>query len=238
MHNIFFFGLRAAPLAAMCALASCTALEKASRHGFDSGYYQVKEGKGEVRRMYVEVTQEGATAYPLKDGRPDADGVRTIMPASSDTALEVFPVLRKNSLDVDITAIPMKFRPAVSGMPAQMITDFNFALYAGWRRDHFRVTASRDPLGRVRHALVSRGYDVGLFAGPGATEIGPFTTRQRQTNEYSGMILQAGIAGFVETDWMSFGIAAGADHLLSEDRVHWIYHHKPWVGFIVGVAIN
>jgi hypothetical protein len=36
----------------------------------------------------------------------------------------------------------------------------------------------------------------------------------------------------------SFGFAAGYDYLLSQDRKIWIYNNKPWVGFVVGIALN
>jgi hypothetical protein len=219
-------------------LTSCGALEKTSRHGFHSGYYRVKTGHGEVRREYVDVTDNAISSYPLKDGQPDVLEVKTISLESSDSLLTNPPTFVKTSLDVDITAIPLKFRPSTSGLPAQMVTDFNFALYAGWRRDNFLLSSTQDPLGRSHHAILKRGYDVGLFAGPGATQIGPYTTRQKRMEEYNGMIVQTGIAGFVETDWMSFGLAVGTDHLMNGDRKYWIYTRKPWVGFIVGVALN
>jgi hypothetical protein len=52
------------------------------------------------------------------------------------------------------------------------------------------------------------------------------------------MIIQAGFAGFLETNMASFGLAVGLDHLLSPDRNVWIYNRKPWLGFVVGVALN
>jgi hypothetical protein len=52
------------------------------------------------------------------------------------------------------------------------------------------------------------------------------------------MIVQMGIAGFFESSMASFGVAAGFDHLLNRDREIWIYNKKPWVGFVVGVALN
>ncbi len=77
-----------------------------------------------------------------------------------------------------------------------------------------------------------------FFAGPGTTNINPFTTNNRTTNEYSGMIIQTGIAGFLESNMASFGVAVGLDYLLNSDREIWIYNNKLWVGFILGVALN
>ena len=68
--------------------------------------------------------------------------------------------------------------------------------------------------------------------------ISPFTTRNAFSDEYNGFILQAGLAGFLESNVASFGIAAGFDYLLSQDRKIWIYNNKPWVGFIIGIDLN
>jgi hypothetical protein len=77
-----------------------------------------------------------------------------------------------------------------------------------------------------------------LFAGPGTTLISPFTTQNKRPDEYSAMIIQTGIAGFIELNMASFGFAVGYDYLLNPDRKIWIYNNKLWVGFIVGIALN
>jgi hypothetical protein len=50
--------------------------------------------------------------------------------------------------------------------------------------------------------------------------------------------MQAGLAGFVELNLASFGIALGFDYLMNPDRKVWIYQNKPWLGFMVGIALN
>jgi hypothetical protein len=52
------------------------------------------------------------------------------------------------------------------------------------------------------------------------------------------MIIQTGIAGFIESNMASFGLGIGFDHLLNRDRDIWIYNKKPWIGFIVGIALK
>jgi hypothetical protein len=36
----------------------------------------------------------------------------------------------------------------------------------------------------------------------------------------------------------SFGLATGFDYLLGSERNIWLYRNKPWVGFVVGLALN
>jgi hypothetical protein len=147
-------------------------------------------------------------------------------------------VFKKQSLDIDITSILLKFRPSVYGLPAQLTSDLNMALYVGWRYDYYHVMSKKDPLGRTYPKMNSRGFDFGFFAGPGATIVSPFTTQNNRIDEYSGMIIQTGIAGFVESNVASFGMAIGLDNLLNSDRKVWIYNNKPWIGFVVGIALN
>jgi hypothetical protein len=119
-----------------------------------------------------------------------------------------------------------------------LTTDLNLALYAGWRYDYFLVKPRINPLGKTTASVENRGFDFGFFAGPGTTLISPFTTRNKRSDEYNGMIIQGGCAGFIESNMASFGLAVGYDYLLSKDRAIWIYHNKPWVGFMIGVALN
>lgn len=71
------------------------------------------------------------------------------------------------------------------------------------------------------------GYDYGIFAGSGVTPVNPFTTNNKTVNDYSGMIFQLGIAGFLESNIASFGLSVGFDHLLNSDREIWVYQNRP-----------
>jgi hypothetical protein len=141
-------------------------------------------------------------------------------------------------LDIDITSILFKYRPSTHDLPSQLSTDLNVALYAGWRHDTYRIVGNTDDLGRTRNKVINRGYDFGFLAGTGSTVIGPATTHNTVTYEYNGMILEFGFAAFIETSFASFGIATGFDHLMNSDRNDWIYTKKPWLGFVVGIALN
>lgn len=226
------------PVAFAVFLTSCNTLEKVSMHGFNSGYYKLESKEKRDQNVYVEVTDEKIDVYQQTNKQPDANAFLTISLKPSDS-IQISPVVfKKESLDVDITAILLKYRPSVQGLPGQMTTDFNIGLYGGWRHDSYKIVNSIDPLGKNHQKINNWGYDFGLFAGPGATIISPFSTKNKVIDEYSGMIIQTGIAGFLESNIASFGIAVGFDSLLNSDREVWIYDQKPWVGFIVGIALN
>nr|WP_315151176.1 hypothetical protein [uncultured Flavobacterium sp.] len=226
------------PIALIVFLTSCNTLEKASMHGFNSGYYQLESKQKKNQKVYVEVTEEKIEVHHLTNKQPDTNAFLTI-PLKPLDSIQISPVVfKKESLDVDITAILLKYRPSVYGLPGQLTTDFNIGLYTGWRHDSYKIVTKVDPLGKNHYKINNWGYDFGLFAGPGATLISPFSTQNEITDEYSGLIIQTGIAGFIESNIASFGIAVGFDSLLNSDREVWIYDKKPWVGFIVGIAIN
>ena len=220
-------------------LGSCNTLEKASLHGFNSGYYKLKSNNRNSQNVYVDVTDEKIDVYQLIERQPDKKQFLTIPFNTTTDSLLLNPmVFKKQSLDVDITSILLKYRPTVYGLPAQLTTDLNMALYVGWRHDYYYVTSNKSPLGKHSHKIRNRGFDFGVFTGPGTTLINPFTTQNKKTDEYNGMIFQTGIAGFIESNIASFGLAVGYDYLLNPDRKIWIYTHKPWVGFVVGIALN
>lgn len=219
-------------------LASCKTLEKASIHGFNSGYYTFESEQKNTQNVYIDVTEEKIEVYHQTKKQPDRNVFLTI-PLKPLDSMMIGPILfKKNSLDIDLTSILLKYRPSVYGLPGQMTTDLNIALYAGWRHDDYIIISRMDPLGKSNHKIINRGYDFGLFAGSGTTLISPFTTQNKRTDEYSGMIIQMGIAGFIESNMASFGVAAGLDYLLNPDHKVWIYRNEPWVGFIVGIALN
>ncbi len=218
-------------------LTSCSALEKASDHGFNSGYYTFGSGTS-ATKVYVDVTDDTIAVFNRHENRVDSIAFLSISRDKPEN-VPLNPLkFKKQSLDIDITTIMLKYRPSVYGLPSQLISELNLAMYAGWRFDNHKLTNKISPTGKHYLKDTNLGYDFGVFAGPGTTIINPFTTNNRFTNEYSGMILQTGIAGFLESDFASFGIAVGIDKLLNGDKNIWIYNNKPWIGFIVGISLN
>lgn len=222
----------------MALLTSCNTLEKASLHGLNSGYYKLKSENENTQNVYLDVKNDKIDVYHCIKRQPDIKQFLTIPFDASDSLIFRPLVFKKQSLDIDITSILLKFRPSVYGLPAQLTSDLNMALYVGWRYDYYHVMSKRDPLGRTYPKMNSRGFDFGFLAGPGAAIISPFTTQNNRIDEYSGMIIQTGLAGFVESNVASFGLAIGLDNLLNSDRKVWIYNNKPWLGFVVGIALN
>jgi hypothetical protein len=207
-------------------------------HGFNSGNYKLELKNKNTLPVYADVSDQKIDVYQQVNKQSGKNVFLTIPLIPSDSLMFSPVVFHKASLDIDITSILLKFRPSVFGLQQQLTSEFNIALYAGWRYDKYAIAGKKNPLGMHMTKIKSHGYDVGFFAGPGVTLISPFTTQNNQINEYSGMIIQTGIAGFIETTVASFGLAVGFDYLMNADRKVWIYQNKPWAGFIVGIALN
>jgi hypothetical protein len=216
--------------------SSCAVIEKSSKHGFESGYYDFKSEKMTAQKVYVNVDDMNVEIY--NENKKSQENTPLHFSLSEADTL-TFPMeFTKKSLDIDLTTILLKYRPSVKDQPAQMNTDFNLALYAGWRHDRYIVRKEVDPAKNVKKNITGRGYDFGVFAGTGTSLVNPFSTKNRYEDEYNGMILQYGIAGFLESDLASFGLAIGFDHLMSPEKKIWIYNGKPWFGLIIGIALN
>ena len=217
---------------------SCKTIEKASTHGLNSGYYTLKSENKNLQDVYLDVAVENINVYPHIKRKPDKANMFIIPLGITDSVATKEIIFKKESIDIDITSILLKYRPSVRGLNAQLNTDLNIALYAGWRHDNYNLLGKKDPLGRKYNQIGKLGYDVGFFTGLGTTMINAYTTQNEQMDEYSGMIIQAGFAGFIESSVASFGLSIGYDYLLNADSKIWVYKNKPWIGFIIGIALN
>ncbi len=219
-------------------VSSCKTIEKSAMHGLISGNYTMKDEGKIDKQVYLEVTNEYIDVYDYIKNRPNKKSMLSIPLVPIDSFIFKDMIFKKESLDIDITSILLKYRTSVGGLPAQLNTDLNIALYVGWRHDNYRIISKKDELEKNHQKISNMGYDFGFFFGPGTTTVNPSTTNNRQVYDYSGMIIQAGFAGFLESNVASFGLSIGYDYLLNSDRKLWIYRNKPWVGFIVGIALN
>ena len=148
-------------------------------------------------------------------------------------------LLLRRRLDVDVFTIPFKVRPPRGGVPVQLNTNFNAAIYVGRRLDFYSLRTTRStPFGstlRVRDT----GIGYGAFVGAGSTFISADVTGPRPTTaDYEGLVLHGGIAAIYDARAFNIGLAAGLDRLLGPDGAYWVYQHKPWFGVLFGLDLN
>ena len=221
--------------------ASCASLGKLTRHDFDSGFYKLKIKGAEPSRVYAEVTEDSVIVYPVK-----LEGKKEFPNTSSSNGSRISRIGRdnyfykscftNNSLDVDLTSIIFKSRHTMDDVPNQFSADLDIALYAGFRKDFYRIVTPVHPLHETKSYVQQIGFDLGVFAGIGSSPVNPTVTNNKVSQEYDAMIFRKGVAAFISINKMSFGLAVGFDNLLDKNRSLWIYNQKSYFGLIISVS--
>lgn len=221
-------------LVLLLTLNSCGVLSNSSGE-LTSGYY-TQRNEGKRQQVYVDVDEEQLNIYNLKDGHAEAPTVYYPEEEVADT--EEITALWQHSFDLDLLTIPLKYRPAQQGVPAQLNSDLNGAVYLGYRMDrykpHYHQTPTKSSLLETTHL----GFSFGYFSGIGNTAVTPTTTNNNIELEYDGVVWLNGVAAIVGVNNFTVGFSLGFDTLLDENSTYWIYQTKPWIGLAVGLNLN
>jgi hypothetical protein len=129
-------------------------------------------------------------------------------------------------------------RPARAGVPLQLNSNFNAALYLGRRLDFFYLNSQHITPWQQAPRIRATGIGYGAFLGLGSAFITGDVTGQQPGPEYEGFVLHGGVATIYDARIFNVGLAAGLDHLLGPDRRYWIYQHRPWLGLLFSLDLN
>lgn len=227
-------------LTAAAGLGGCARFNRATQ--LPDGYYRLLSASNDTlwrhlaqqpaKRLYVQQRADTlALTPPPTSAAVPPTFVYRLRPHESVRLLH-------RSFDLDIFSIPFKALPPRQGLPVQLNTNFNVALYVGRRLDFYRFTSRRLTPFRPTPFIRSTGFGYGLFGGLGSSIITPDVTRQRATTSYEGFTLHAGAAVIYDARLLNLGLAVGTDHLLGADGRSWVYQHRPWVGVLFGLDLN
>lgn len=207
----------------------------------DADYYQVVQTNDSLltravagvprHRLYVEQPAPDTLALyrpPTSAGVPVRYGLRPNRHA----------VLLHREFDFDIFTLPFKVRPGREGVPVQLNTTFNAALYFGRRLDFYHLTRHRLPTGRTTPLIRTVGLGYGLFTGLGSSLITADLTRQHALVDYEGFVVHGGAAAIYDARVFNVGVAVGVDQLLGADADYWLYQRKFWFGLLFGLNLN
>jgi hypothetical protein len=226
-----------------CFITSCSTIKESSKYQLVDGVYKARIFDIKKTRVYLGVSEDSITVFRLNNNRKqfNIDTLQSLtlsLPAvQHDTLFNPYSFTQR-SFDLDVLTIPFKYRPAAADLPNQLNTNFNGALYVGFRRDIYRLTYKKAPFNISKRKITHYGYSVGLFTGLGSTAINPWVTRDQITSEYDGVVWLKGMAGIIGINNFTFGLAIGVDHLLDRNHKVWIYQNKPWVGLVLGLNLN
>jgi hypothetical protein len=222
-------------------LAGCVPFDKIYSHDFSSGYFTLRTPETKAERIYLDLKDDSAVVYPL------AAENKIMLPVSSKSrgikinsvkpgTLLYNSTFVKSSVDIDLSTVLVKYRPAREDVASQLNANVNGILYAGFRKDFFKLKTNISQINELHSFVRHTGVDFGLFAGFGITPVNPTVTINRTIQEYDGIVFQKGISVFGTFENLSVGLALGFDNLLSHDRRIWIYNQKPWIGLVLGIA--
>ncbi len=215
-----------AVLLLLLCLYGCSSTRNSHKYELADGRYSFRQPGEKFRPVYVYVLDDSVSLFE------DEAGTR---PVVQQVLKDEYFI--KRTFDLDVMAIPFKFRAASVNLPRQLTTDFNGNLFVGYRVDRFRLIHKKTPVGWKRF-YKHRGLAVGGFAGLGTAAITPWTTNNQMTDEYTGFVLSRGVAVMAGINNLTVGVGIGWDHLTDRDKHIWIYQNKPWFGVTIGLNLN
>lgn len=222
-------------------LSSCNVLQKTAKQELSDGYY-IKKTISEKSKVYVDVVDDNIYIHPSieRDNQTFVDTLSNSELYQKEVKAQenVDFKLSQNSFDLDFLTIPLKFRTAEKGVPAQLNADINGAIYLGYRTDVYHIKYAQNPLKKSIRKIQHFGYSLGFFTGFGNTTISPTNTQEILQKEYDGVVWSKGIAGIIGINNFTVGLTIGFEHLLDKNRSIWIYEQKTWFGLGFGLNLN
>jgi hypothetical protein len=220
--------------------AGCEIIRKSPKTSFTSGFYSQKSGD-KKQIVFTDIEDENVVVYDTytQNDKRFADTTQNPRVFKPETGKTGSPVsFNKHSFDVDFLTMPLKYRPARAGVPRQLNTNLNGALYLGYRTDKFSLGYHKSPLSIAERTINHYGFSLGGFTGLGNTAINPTTTNNTLNTEYDGIVWIKGMSGIIAINNFTLGISLGFDHLLDKNRQVWVYEGKPWLGLAFGLNLN
>lgn len=225
----------------LICLASCRGVKQSSKREFVDGFY-VQKINDKKREVYIHMQDDVLRIYPVKleNGMPmlDSTGIYQFYQKEMGADFTEKTAFNKYSLDIDFLTMPLKYRPQVANVPAQLNTNLNGALYMGIRTDSYKIKYIKNPLKKSVRDINHYGLSLGLFTGLGSTAVTPTTTSSAIAIEYDGVVWNKGLAGIIAVNNFTVGLAVGLDNLMDTNRKYWVYESKPWFGLAFGLNLN
>jgi len=230
-----------APCVLVIYCSGCVPIETLSNQDFDSGIYKFSSPGKNPEKVYLDIRGDSLIKYSLKksDGTEKPDLGTGVGDATNNVVMGSYLYggkISEVSVDIDLSTVLTKLRPATGGVPLQANTNLNAIIYLGVKKNIYVIKSRTSETKRTSSFIRHWGYDAGIFAGFGNTPVNPTTTADNITQEYDGLVFQKGVAAFIIIEKMAIGIALGYDNLMDNNSKFWIYNNKPWIGLVLAIA--
>jgi hypothetical protein len=153
--------------------AGCVPFDKIVSHDFADGYYKLRTPNEASEKVYIILKPDSVTIYPVnlndRFSLPEPGKIRVVN-INNIKPDNIFynSTFIKTSIDIDLSTIILKFRPAMADVPHQLNANANGIIYSGYRKDFYKIK-SRPSLLQNENAIVRHtGFDLGLFTHPQA----------------------------------------------------------------------
>ena len=229
-------------IACFAAMAcGCSVTGNSPKFIFADGYYRTELNGKKYKKYYVTTGTDSIKVYPAHISRQMADTVNSItlfFPQHIQPANFAKKIFSAQSFDLDVISILFKYRPPSNSYPEQLNTNFNGALYAGYRNDRYTLSYGNTPLHVANRKIVHHGYSFGAFAGLGSARIDEFVTLRRINYEYDGVVFTPGVATELDFNKINFALLSGLDFLTDKNSHVWVNNKKVWIGIGIGLNLN
>jgi hypothetical protein len=231
MKDIFFLFL------IVTSISSCRVLNNNPKTSLKDGIYTSQNKKA----VFVELQNEDVLIYETSKSHPDSFEIVPVKYESSllsDNSIIQEIKLSKNSLDLDLITVPIKFRPSRKNVPAQLNYNINAQCFLGLRSDVYKINYHRYPNGHQKRQINHFGISFGVISGFGNAFMSPTNTNNLFNGEYDAVVFTKGLAAIIAINNFNIGLALGADRVLDSNNKIWIYQDKAWLGFTLGLNLN
>ncbi len=192
--RLIFFGVWA------LGLSGCSVLQRTSKKDLTDGFYQ--ERSSSLKRKFILIIQAKRFVF-TRQKMVDRNWWWTRPESCRLYDQEIRPKLRqtisfnKPSFDIDFLTIPLKFRPGQKGVPVQLNTNLNGAVYILAKKQIGQVPKYiPDPLGKAEHGDDQSFWFFrrSVYRNRHNTFISPTNTNSLMQDEYDGIVWSKGVA--------------------------------------------
>jgi hypothetical protein len=222
-------------------ICGCSVTGSSSKFTFADGYYRSKLNGKKYKKYYVTAATDSIKVCPAHISMQLADtdkSITVLFPEHIQPVNFSKKTFTSQSFDLDVITILFKYRPPVKYYPAQLNTNFNGALYGGYRKDIYALSYRNTPLHVANRKITHHAFSFGAFAGIGAARIDEFVTLRRIDYEYDGALFTTGIATELDLNKINFVVLSGLDFLTDKNSHVWVNEKKIWIGIGVGLNLN